>query len=90
VDIALLPIGGWWKTLGPGHLNPERAVEAAKLLKATTVIPIHWGTFRPIGAARLVPELRQDAAKLLMVAAEKAQLEAQIVILETGDSYNLA
>jgi L-ascorbate metabolism protein UlaG (beta-lactamase superfamily) len=89
VDIALLPIGGWWKTLGPGHLNPERAVEAAKLLQATTIIPIHWGTFRPIGAARLVPELRQDAARLLMVAAKKADLEASVVILQTGDSYDI-
>src|SRR3712207_288330 len=28
VDIALLPVWGWGPTLGPGHLDPDRAAEA--------------------------------------------------------------
>ena len=35
VDCALLPIWGWGPTLGPGHLNPESAAEAAALLRRT-------------------------------------------------------
>jgi L-ascorbate metabolism protein UlaG (beta-lactamase superfamily) len=47
VDCALLPIWGWGPTLGPGHLDPERAAEAAALLRARVVVPIHWGTYAP-------------------------------------------
>ena len=45
VDVALLPIAGWGPTLGPGHLDPERAVQAAALIAPRLVVPIHWGTF---------------------------------------------
>jgi L-ascorbate metabolism protein UlaG (beta-lactamase superfamily) len=47
VDVALIPIWGWGKTLGRGHLDPEDAVEAARRVRAATVIPIHWGTYFP-------------------------------------------
>ncbi len=45
VDIALLPVSGWGPTLGPGHLNPERAAQAAEIIAPAVAIPIHWGTF---------------------------------------------
>jgi L-ascorbate metabolism protein UlaG (beta-lactamase superfamily) len=44
VDVALLPIWGWGSTLGPGHLDPERAARAAAIIDPRVVIPIHWGT----------------------------------------------
>jgi L-ascorbate metabolism protein UlaG (beta-lactamase superfamily) len=44
IDIALLPVWGWGPTLGPGHLNPERAVSAAAMIRPTVAVPIHWGT----------------------------------------------
>lgn len=49
VDIACLPIFGWGPGLGPGHMDPERAAEAARRLEARIAIPIHWGTLWPIG-----------------------------------------
>jgi L-ascorbate metabolism protein UlaG (beta-lactamase superfamily) len=49
VDIALLPIWGWGRRLGPGHLDPERAARALTLLRPSRVIPIHWGTFAARG-----------------------------------------
>jgi len=52
LDLALLPIWGWGPSLGPGHLDPERAAEAVRLLRPRVVIPIHWGTFHPIGMGR--------------------------------------
>ena len=52
IDVALLPIWGWGPTLGEGHLNPERAATAATLLRARVVIPVHWGTYSPIGVRR--------------------------------------
>ena len=47
VDVALLPIWGWGPTMGPGHMDPGRAAEAAALLGARLAIPIHWGTYYP-------------------------------------------
>jgi len=44
VDLALLPIAGWGPALGPGHLDPRRAVLAAARIAPRLVIPIHWGT----------------------------------------------
>jgi L-ascorbate metabolism protein UlaG (beta-lactamase superfamily) len=48
-EVALLPIWGWGPTLGPGHLDPARAAVAARTLRARRVLPIHWGTFSPVG-----------------------------------------
>lgn len=48
-DVALLPIWGWGPTLGPGHLDPHRAAQAANVLRAAKVLPVHWGTFAPLG-----------------------------------------
>ena len=28
-----------------GHLDPRRAAEAARLLRARAAVPIHWGTY---------------------------------------------
>ena len=52
IDVALLPIWGWGPSLGEGHLDPGRAARAATLLQARVVIPVHWGTYSPIGVKR--------------------------------------
>jgi len=44
LDLALLPVWGWGARLGPGHLDPERAAQAAALLQPRVAVPIHWGT----------------------------------------------
>jgi L-ascorbate metabolism protein UlaG (beta-lactamase superfamily) len=53
LDLALLPVWGWGPTLGPGHLDPERAAEAAAMLSPRIAIPIHWGTLFPVGLSRI-------------------------------------
>jgi L-ascorbate metabolism protein UlaG (beta-lactamase superfamily) len=55
IDVALLPIAGWGPTLGPGHLDPARAVQATALVQPRLVVPIHWGTYSPIGLRRRRP-----------------------------------
>jgi L-ascorbate metabolism protein UlaG (beta-lactamase superfamily) len=45
IDVALLPVWGWGPSLGPGHLDPERAAEAVALLRPRIAVPVHWGTF---------------------------------------------
>jgi L-ascorbate metabolism protein UlaG (beta-lactamase superfamily) len=46
LDVALLPVAGWGKRLGPGHLDPQRAAAALALLRPAVAVPIHWGTYR--------------------------------------------
>lgn len=53
LDLALLPVGGWGPTLGPGHLDAHRAAHALRLLRPSMAVPIHWGTFWPIGVPRV-------------------------------------
>lgn len=55
VDVAVLPVGGWGPTLGPGHLDPEQAARAARLVRARHVVPVHYGTFWPVGLRRVAP-----------------------------------
>ncbi len=52
LDVALLPVWGWGPTLGPGHLNPDRAAEAVELLRPRVAVPVHWGTFALAGLPR--------------------------------------
>jgi L-ascorbate metabolism protein UlaG (beta-lactamase superfamily) len=55
-DLALIPVGGWGPTLGPGHLNPVSAAEAVAEIGARHAVPIHFGTFWPIGLDRVRPD----------------------------------
>lgn len=56
VDLALLPVGGWGPTLGAGHMDPRRAVQAAEVVSARHSVPIHFGTLWPIGFDRVRPD----------------------------------
>lgn len=49
LELALLPIWGWGHKLGPGHMDPREAARAAALLQPELTVPIHWGTYFPIG-----------------------------------------
>jgi L-ascorbate metabolism protein UlaG (beta-lactamase superfamily) len=54
VDLALLPVSGWGRKLGPGHLDPLRAARAAAIIAPVVAVPIHWGTFalpRPLAGS---------------------------------------
>lgn len=53
VDLALVPVGGWGPTLGEHHLDPAQAATAVARVGAAWVVPVHWGTFWPLGLRRL-------------------------------------
>ncbi len=50
IRLAILPIGAFRFQKGQmasdAHIGPEQAVRIFERLKASTAIPIHWGTFR--------------------------------------------
>lgn len=55
VDLALVPIGGWGPSLGHEHLDPEQAAAAVQRVGARWALPVHYGTFWPVGLRRLQP-----------------------------------
>jgi len=72
IDVALVPIGG--------HYTMDRldAVEAAKLIEAATVIPMHYDTFPPIetDAEAFKSDVENDTA-------------ASVVILAPGETHSV-
>ena len=72
LDLTLLPIGDNL-TMGP-----EDAVEAAALLSAATVVPVHYDTFDLI---------RQDPKSFQR--AVEAETDSRCVVLEPGSSLEL-
>lgn len=90
LDLALLPVWGWGPTLGPGHLDPERAAEAAALLSPRLAVPIHWGTLYPLGLARFRPgPLRLPGERFAARVHELAPHVGTRVLLP-GESTSLA
>jgi L-ascorbate metabolism protein UlaG (beta-lactamase superfamily) len=84
LDVALVPVTGWGATAGPGHLDPERAAEAVRLLQPRTAIPIHWGTLARIGRVP-DPEPPHEFARWVSEVAEGVEVK----ILAPGESFDL-
>ncbi|MGW7435222.1 MBL fold metallo-hydrolase [Streptomyces sp. NPDC054849] len=55
VDVALLPVGGWGPYLGPGHLDAGRAARALARLAPAAAVPVHYGTYWPVGMDAVRP-----------------------------------
>ena len=68
LDAALVPVWGWGPTLPAGHLDPDRAAEAVRLLRPRVAIPIHWGTYSVIGSrgsgAEPAERFQREAARI--------------------------
>ncbi|MFF3612952.1 MBL fold metallo-hydrolase [Streptomyces sp. NPDC002580] len=73
VDVALLPVGGWGPYLGEGHLDAGRAAEALSALLPRSAVPVHYGTFWPIGMDAVRPhEFHAPGEEFVRLAAERA------------------
>jgi L-ascorbate metabolism protein UlaG (beta-lactamase superfamily) len=89
LDLALLPVGGWGPTLGHGHLDPARAVEAVQRSRPRLTIPIHWGTLWPIGLSRLRPDLFFLPGPQFASLAAAAQPLTRVHVLAPGEDLVL-
>ncbi len=85
VDVALLPVWGWGPRLGPGHLNPIGAAAAAKLVEAPIAIPIHWGTYFPLGLGRVWPGRLRDPGHAFARQARAAIPTLDVRVLLPGE-----
>jgi L-ascorbate metabolism protein UlaG (beta-lactamase superfamily) len=79
IDIALLPIGAYDAPTGREvHMNPEEAVRAFIELKAKTLVPMHYGTFR------LGYEPMHEPLERLVAAARAHGIEDKLLVLTEG------
>jgi len=85
LDVALLPVAGWGKGLGPGHLDPQRAAAALALLRPAVAVPIHWGTYRPGWR----PDDSAGPAEAFARAAAELAPEVDVRILAIEATLNL-
>jgi L-ascorbate metabolism protein UlaG (beta-lactamase superfamily) len=86
LDLALIPVGGWGPTLGPGHLDPVAAAEAARRSAPGWAVPIHFGTFWPIGCERIRPDRFHAPGELFAALVAKAAPHVQVRVLQPGDT----
>jgi L-ascorbate metabolism protein UlaG (beta-lactamase superfamily) len=90
LDLALLPIWGWGTSIGPGHLDPERAARAAALLSPRMVVPIHWGTLYPIGLERFRPDPLRSPPREFAASMRELAPQVELRVLEPGEATSLA
>jgi len=84
LDVAILPIAGWGPRLPPGHLDAERAAQAVAMLRPRRVIPIHWGTYRPM-YTRASLATSEAAARFAARVGELAP-DVEVQVLLVGES----
>jgi L-ascorbate metabolism protein UlaG (beta-lactamase superfamily) len=79
IDIALLPIGGYDPPTGREvHMNPEEAMRAFIELRAKTLVPMHYGSFR------LGYEPLEEPLERLLAAARERDLEDKVLVMTEG------
>ena len=79
IDVALLPIGAYEAPTGREvHMNPEEAVKAFLELRADTLIPMHYGTFR------LGFEPLHEPPERLLAAARENGVEKKVLVMTEG------
>ena len=89
IDVALVPVGGWGPRLSPGHLGPDEASVACRLVGAGVAIPVHWGTLHP-PAVQAWPGGWMDTPGPKFAAALPSESPTcRPVVLGLGESHTL-
>src|SRR5438270_6986118 len=79
IDVALLPIGAYDAPTGREvHMNPEEAVQAFLELRANTLVPMHYGSFR------LGYEPLDEPPARLLAAAKAHGIDHKVLVLTEG------
>ncbi len=84
VDLALLPVWGWGPNLGPGHMDPRQAAEAARLIRPSRAMPVHWGSLLPLGARRWLQDRLVDPPHAFAEAAGRRAPRTRVDVVEPG------
>jgi L-ascorbate metabolism protein UlaG (beta-lactamase superfamily) len=89
LDVAMLPVWGWGPTIGEGHMDPERAAQAAAILRPRLAVPIHWGTYYPAGLRRVIPAPFETPGAAFAEAVTRLAPDVPVRILAPGDAVDL-
>jgi L-ascorbate metabolism protein UlaG (beta-lactamase superfamily) len=82
--VALLPVAGWGAKVGAGHLDAERAAEAAVRIRPRVAIPIHWGTFAPRLPLNRHPEPARPPREFAELVSRRAP-QVEVRVLAPGE-----
>jgi L-ascorbate metabolism protein UlaG (beta-lactamase superfamily) len=88
VDLALIPVAGWGPNLGPGHLDAEEAAQVIRRSRPAHAIPVHWGTWWPIGLPQRPNLIDRPAAAFADRVARLAP-GTRVHVLRHGQSVML-
>ncbi|MGH9392303.1 MAG: MBL fold metallo-hydrolase [Vicinamibacteria bacterium] len=82
IDVACLPIGAYIPRfiMQPVHTNPREAVQAFIDMRASYMVPIHWGTFK------LSLEPMSQPRRWLERIAKRRGLAERVSIIPHGES----
>lgn len=89
LDVALVPIWGWGLRLPADHMSPETAAQALQLLRPRLAIPIHWGTFLPLGLRRFYGHYLVNPPVDFVRHAKDYAPDVPTVVLQPGESIRL-
>ena len=88
-DVALLPVWGWGPSLGPGHMDPLSAAQAVALVRPRIAVPIHWGTFFPVGLEALRGSALVEPPRVFARQVAELAPEVEVRVLAPGDELVL-
>lgn len=86
VDLALVPVGGWGPTLPDGHLDPAGAADAVRRTGARWAVPVHYGTFWPLGFGRVRPHMFHGPGEEFERRATRACPTTAVQVLAPGEA----
>jgi L-ascorbate metabolism protein UlaG (beta-lactamase superfamily) len=90
LDLALIPVGGWGPTLGShGHLDAADAAEALRRVKAGWAVPVHYGTFWPIGMNRVRAHMFSEPGREFARLAEHTAPDTRVRVLAQGETLTV-
>ena len=89
-DVALLPVAGWGRTLGPGHLDPVRAAEAVRRIAPRIAIPIHWGALQPVWHRRAGADTASAPARTFDTEVRRGGSPTEVVVIRPGETVGLS
>ena len=90
LGLALVPVGGWGPTLGAhGHLGPVDAAEALRRVKAAWAVPVHYGTFWPLGRGRVRQYMFAAPGEEFAREAARTAPDTQVRVLRHGETLTV-
>lgn len=84
-DVALLPVWGWGRSIGAGHLDPKRAARATEVIRPGLAVPIHWGSLRPMWHRRTSVADLSSPAQQFADDVRSRHLSTRVEVLMPGD-----